>query len=126
MLIKKGRFYYYYLENQEIVQEINNWITPFGLEKFLKKSIINLTVPDNNEGLNIINLLTQIQEEIFKEKGEYSKSPLNDNGKNKLLRCQVSKESSLNLNPEKNDTVSGTIRFQIYDFRGNWGISAII
>ena len=118
MLIKKGKFFYYFLENEEVTYDIVDWVTPFGIEKFGKKDIINLTIPENNEGKNVINLLSQIGDEIKSEFNEFAKIPI----KNNLLRCEFIQNSSI----EKNDKVSGILKFKIYNFRGNWGISILL
>ena len=122
MLVKKGKFYYYYLENEEVTFNINNWETPFGLEKFGKKSIINLKIPKNNEGLNLINMVKQICNEILKDENEFASSPIKENNNNPLVRCEVVNKNVY----DKNEKVSGTLKFKIYNFKGNWGISIIL
>lgn len=122
MLVKKGRFYFYFLDNQIVTLDINNWESPFGLESFGKKTIVNLKVPSSNEGINLINTLSQISSEILSEYGEYAKLPLKDNGNYKLLRCEVSDTRVI----EKNDKTSGELNFKIYNFKGNWGVSVVL
>lgn len=122
MLIKKGRFYYYYLENEEVTIEIDSWETPFGLEQFGKKSIINLSIPKNNEGLNLRNTVKQICDEILEEENEFASSPIKENNGFPLVRCEVKGNQVY----EKNDKVSGNLSFKIYNFKGNWGISIIL
>ncbi|ADO67401.1 hypothetical protein crov367 [Cafeteria roenbergensis virus] len=122
MLVKKGKFYYYYLENEEVCLEINNWVTPFGLEQFGKKSILNLSIPKNNEGLNLENTIKQISNEILVEENAYASSPIKDNGNNSLLRCEVKSNKVY----DKNDKITCNLQFKIYNFRGNWGISVVI
>lgn len=122
MIIKKGKFYYYYLENEEITFEFNNWETPFGTEEFGKKTILNLTIPKNNEGLNLKCIISQICDEIKKEFDEYAKSPIKPNGLTELVRCEIKKTLVI----EKNSNISGTINFKIYNFKGNWGIICLI
>ena len=124
MLIKKGIFYYYYdNNNEEIILEINDWKTPFGIEKFGKKEIINLIIPDNNEGLNLNSILNQIKNEIKIELDDYAKIPIKIKNINSLVRCE-NKIKHLDL--DKNDVISGRFRFKIYNFRGNYGISIIL
>lgn len=118
MFVKKGRFYYYYLDNEEVSYEINNWITPFGLEEFGKKSILNLKIPNTNDGENIRNILNHICNDIKSEFDSFCKIPI----KNNLLRCEINN----NMIIEKNEKVSGVLKFKIYNFRGNWGISIIL
>lgn len=118
MLIKKGKFLYYFLENEEVTFEIIDWITPFGIEKFGKKEIINIIIPNTNEGKNVINLLSQISDEIKSEFNEFAKIPI----KNNLLRCEFIQNTCV----EKNDKVSGLLKFKIYNFRGNWGIISLL
>lgn len=122
MIIKKGKFYYYYLENEEITFKFNNWETPFGTEEFGKKTILNLTIPKNNEGLNLKCIISQICDEIKKEFDEYAKSPIKPNGLTELVRCEIKKTLVI----EKNSNISGTINFKIYNFKGNWGIICLI
>lgn len=121
MLIKKKQFYYYYLENEEVTFNINNWETPFGLEQFGKKTIINLIIPKNNNGLNLINTINQISDEILKEENEFAKKPIKE-GSNTLIRCEYLGKNIYN----KNDKVNGLLKFKIYNFKGNWGISVIL
>jgi len=122
MLIKKGRFYYYYLEGEEVIFSINNWETPFGLEKFGKKTILNLRIPKNNEGLNLVNTVKQICDEILEVENEFASNPIKENNGNPLLRCEFLGNDVY----EKNDKVSGNLHFKIYNFRGNWGVSIIL
>lgn len=124
MLVKKGIFYYYYDdENEEITLEINDWKTPFGIEKFGKKEIINLIIPQNNEGLNLTSILEQIKNEIKLELDDYAKIPVKKKDINSLARCE---NKIKNLVLEKNNVISGILRFKIYNFRGNYGISIIL
>lgn len=122
MLVKKGRFYFYYLDNEIVTLNISNWETPFGLESFGKKTIINLKVPESNEGKNLLNTLEHISNDILSETGEYAKLPLKDNVNYKLLRCELIDNRII----EKNDKISGELNFRIYNFKGNWGVSIIL
>lgn len=122
MLIKKGKFYYYYLENKEVEFEIVDWELPFGLEKFGKKTIVNLHVPKNNNGMNLLNTIKQISEEILKEENSFAQTPVKDNGGYTLLRCEYQGKKAF----EKNSKISTVLYFKIYNFKGNWGISVII
>lgn len=119
MLVKKGNLYYYYLENKEVTLDFNNWETPFGLEKFGKKTIINLAIPKNNEGLNIVNMINQICDLILKEENEFANKPIKENGGYSLLRCEFKGSGFY----DKKDKVSGILRFKVYNFKGNWGVS---
>lgn len=118
MLIKKGKFYYYYLDNVPVDYDIINWITPFGLEHFGKKEIVNLKIPDNNDGNNLIKIIEHISDEIQMDFESIPKKPI----KNGLLRCEV----KTNEIYDKNDTVDGRLMFRIYNFRGDYGISVIL
>lgn len=122
MIIKKGKFYYFYIENEEVSFEINNWITPFGLEEYGKKTIVNLIVPNNNEGFNLKNILYQIREEINSELNEIAKLPIRDTSSNTLLRCEIKQDLLL----EKKTDMSGTLFFKIYNFKGNYGVSVVL
>jgi len=122
MLVKKGNFYHYFLENEEITLDIKSWISPFGIEIFGKKTIINIIVPENNEGLNLKNILKQIGEEVFKEYDTLLTYPLKKKNFNSLLRCETKK----NIVLEKNDSISGKLRFKIYNFRGDFGVSVLL
>jgi len=53
MLVKRGMFYYMCIENEDVSMNIKEWECRFGLESYGKKSIVNLMLPDNNEGLNL-------------------------------------------------------------------------
>lgn len=118
MLIKKGRFYYYYLDNVEVDYDIIDWETPFGLEKFGKKNIVNLKIPKNNNGKNIEIILKQISDEIMNDFNEFAKLPIKYN----LLRCEYIGDDIF----EKNDKISGKLNFKIYNFKGNFGVSVIL
>lgn len=123
MLVKKGKFYYLYdKENKEIQLEITNWKTPFGGEVYGKKDIVNMIVPENNNGLNLKNTLRQIEDLVREDFGEYCKQPLKVSEINTLVRCEVKNK---NLLIEKNEELSGSLCFRIYNFKGNWGISVI-
>ena len=123
MIVKKGRFFYIFDEdNNEIFLDINNWKTPFGIEQFGKKTILNLIIPkNNNESNNLKSYCNSVSEWVKSEYNDFVKLPYRESGINELLRCELDGDDVIN----KDDEISGRISFRIYNFRGNWGISVI-
>lgn len=123
MILKKGRFSFWCDEKgNEIILPITNWESPFGIETYLKKLIINFKVPSNNEGLNLRNVIYQIEEDIKNNFDQDINSPLKNRGDN-LLRVEVDKNRI--LSDDKPLITSGNLKFKIYQWKGTWGISII-
>lgn len=126
MIVRKGRnMLWCDKDGNEIIISINNWETPFGIEQFLKKRILNLKVPNNNEGYNVKMIIQQITEEMVKIYGIIPNSPLKNRGE-ELLRMEIDNKYNLLDTNERPLKVSGTLQFKIYEYKGDCGISVII
>lgn len=126
MLFKKGKDIFW-SDNQgkEILQEITDWETPFGIELYLKKQIVNLKVPKNNQGYNVKSILSQISNEINQTFQQLPNTPLKNHG-DEFLRIELSKDFIL-LNPEEKPLkLSGNLLFKVYQYKGTYGIQVIL
>jgi len=123
MIVKIGRFNYWCDDKgNKITLLINKWESPFGLEQYLKKHIINFKIPTNNEGYNLESIIAQIQQEIMTSFKQDVNSPIKNRGEN-FLRVEVSNITEKNVSDIKPLILSGELEFKIYQWKGIWGIS---
>jgi len=59
-----------------------------------------------------------INDEVLNDFGEMCKMPL----RNGILRCELIGNDDV----EKNELINGELRFRIYNYRGNLGISVLL
>jgi len=123
MIVKVGRFNYWCDETGEKISlKITNWESPFGVESYLKKNIINFKIPNNNEGYNLTSIISQIENEIKTSFGLETNTPIKNRGED-FLRVELSKDSI--ISEEKPLILSGVFEFRVYQWKGTWGISVI-
>jgi hypothetical protein len=126
MLYKKGKDIIWSDEKGNLITlEIIDWETPFGIEFYLKKTILNLKVPKNNQGYNVKSILSQISNDINQNFNSIPNSPLKNRGDD-FLRIEVPDDFIITNPEEKPLKVSGNLYFKIYQYKGTYGIQVII
>lgn len=124
MLIKKGRDIFWCDNSGDVIKEhINDWKSPFGVEEYNKKFILNLIIPDKNDGFNVRTIIENIKEELKDTFSGIPNIPIKKR-REELLRVEI--ENYDLIDDSKPLIVSGDLIFKIYNYKGDIGIKVMI